>query len=223
MSSSLHQRSTAPGRYRRRMSDPRPFRTVEAVLGDITAQRVDAVVNAANHSLLGGGGVDGALHRVAGPGLLEACREVRRTAYPDGLPVGEAVATTGADLAARWVVHTVGPNWHRGERDPGRAAPLLHPVARRRRRGGRPDRRRPRGQRRCLRVGPRDRGPDRRRRGPRQRSRRGRGDGAFRPLLAACPRRLPRLRLDRARRWTGRPRHRDHLRAPAGTPTSNAS
>ncbi|MEP6629075.1 MAG: O-acetyl-ADP-ribose deacetylase [Lapillicoccus sp.] len=101
------------------MTDSGPSRTVEAVLGDVTTERVDAVVNAANRSLLGGGGVDGALHRAAGPGLLEACREVRRTAYPDGLPVGEAVATTGADLPARWVVHTVGPNWHRGQRDPG--------------------------------------------------------------------------------------------------------
>lgn len=91
---------------------------VEAVLGDITTQRVDAIVNAANRSLLGGGGVDGAIHRAAGPGLLAACREVRRAAYPDGLPVGDAVATIGADLPARWVVHTVGPNWHRGQRDP---------------------------------------------------------------------------------------------------------
>jgi O-acetyl-ADP-ribose deacetylase (regulator of RNase III) len=91
---------------------------VEAVLGDITTERVDVVVNAANRSLLGGGGVDGAIHRAAGPRLLAACREVRREAYPDGLPVGEAVATTGANLPARWVVHTVGPNWHRGERDP---------------------------------------------------------------------------------------------------------
>jgi len=93
-------------------------RRVEAVRGDITAERVDAIVNAANRSLLGGGGVDGAIHRAAGPRLLAACREVRRDAYPDGLPVGEAVATTGGNLPARWVIHTVGPNWHRGERDP---------------------------------------------------------------------------------------------------------
>ncbi|HEU4330608.1 MAG TPA: O-acetyl-ADP-ribose deacetylase [Lapillicoccus sp.] len=91
---------------------------VEAVLGDITTERVDVVVNAANRSLLGGGGVDGAIHRAAGPRLLAACREVRRDAYPDGLPVGAAVATTGANLPARWVVHTVGPNWYRGQRDP---------------------------------------------------------------------------------------------------------
>ena len=93
-------------------------RRVEAVRGDITTERVDAIVNAANRSLLGGGGVDGAIHRAAGPRLLAACREVRRDAYPDGLPVGDAVATTGANLPARWVIHTVGPNWHRGQRDP---------------------------------------------------------------------------------------------------------
>ncbi len=94
-----------------------PSRRVEAVRGDITTERVDAIVNAANSSLLGGGGVDGAIHLAAGPRLLAACREVRE-AYPDGLPVGDAVATTGADLPARWVIHTVGPNWHRGQRDP---------------------------------------------------------------------------------------------------------
>lgn len=91
---------------------------VEAVLGDITREDVDAVVNAANSGLLGGGGVDGAIHRAAGPGLLEACRELRRTVLPDGLPVGQAVATPGFALPARWVVHTVGPNRHAGETDP---------------------------------------------------------------------------------------------------------
>ncbi|NKY38672.1 O-acetyl-ADP-ribose deacetylase [Cellulomonas septica] len=90
---------------------------IEAVLGDITTQDVDAIVNAANSSLLGGGGVDGAIHAAAGPRLLEACRRVRRTEYPDGLPVGDAVATPGFDLPARWVVHTVGPNWNRGQRE----------------------------------------------------------------------------------------------------------
>jgi O-acetyl-ADP-ribose deacetylase (regulator of RNase III) len=89
---------------------------IDVVQGDITGQDVDVIVNAANSSLLGGGGVDGAIHRAAGPRLLEACRELRRTTYPDGLPVGQAVATPGFDLAARWVVHTVGPNWHAGER-----------------------------------------------------------------------------------------------------------
>ena len=90
---------------------------IEAVLGDITAQHVDVVVNAANSSLLGGGGVDGAIHAAAGPELLAACRELRRTQLPDGLPPGYAVATDAFALPARWVVHTVGPNWHAGERD----------------------------------------------------------------------------------------------------------
>ena len=89
---------------------------VEAVKGDITTQPVDAILNAANSTLLGGGGVDGAIHAAAGPALLAECREVRRTAYPRGLPVGYAVATGAGDLPCRWVVHTVGPNWHRGER-----------------------------------------------------------------------------------------------------------
>ncbi|MBK8470494.1 MAG: O-acetyl-ADP-ribose deacetylase [Candidatus Phosphoribacter sp.] len=89
---------------------------IEAVRGDITEQRVDAIVNAANSALLGGGGVDGAIHRAAGPELLRECREVRRTAYPAGLPVGEAVVTGAGELPCRWVIHTVGPNWHRGER-----------------------------------------------------------------------------------------------------------
>ncbi len=91
---------------------------IEAVQGDITRQDVDAVVNAANSSLLGGGGVDGAIHRAAGPRLLEECMELRRTELPDGLPVGQAVPTAGYDLPARWVIHTVGPNRHRGETDP---------------------------------------------------------------------------------------------------------
>lgn len=91
---------------------------LETALGDITAQEVDVVVNAASSTLLGGGGVDGAIHAAAGPGLLAACRELRRTVLPDGLPVGRAVATPGFDLPARWVVHTVGPNRHRGQTDP---------------------------------------------------------------------------------------------------------
>jgi O-acetyl-ADP-ribose deacetylase (regulator of RNase III) len=85
------------------------------VLGDITRQDVDAIVNAANSSLLGGGGVDGAIHRAAGPELLAACREVRATVYPEGLPEGEAVATGAGRLRARWVVHTVGPRWSERE------------------------------------------------------------------------------------------------------------
>ncbi len=79
------------------------------VLGDITEQQVDAVVNAANSSLMGGGGVDGAIHRRGGPEILEECRRVRTERFPDGLPTGRAVATTAGRLPARWVIHTVGP------------------------------------------------------------------------------------------------------------------
>jgi O-acetyl-ADP-ribose deacetylase (regulator of RNase III) len=82
---------------------------LEVVLGDITEQRVDAVVNAANSSLLGGSGVDGAIHRRGGPEILRACRALRAGAYPDGLPAGQAVATTAGRLPAGWVIHTVGP------------------------------------------------------------------------------------------------------------------
>lgn len=83
--------------------------------GDITEQPVDAVVNAANSSLLGGGGVDGAIHRRGGPAILEECRKIRKTQYPDGLPTGQAVATTGGNLPARWVIHTVGPVYSQSE------------------------------------------------------------------------------------------------------------
>ncbi|MBF6170252.1 O-acetyl-ADP-ribose deacetylase [Nocardia blacklockiae] len=81
------------------------------VRGDITEQDVDAVVNAANSTLLGGGGVDGAIHRRGGPAILSECRELRATTYADGLPAGQAVATTAGALPARWVIHTVGPRW----------------------------------------------------------------------------------------------------------------
>ena len=91
---------------------------IEAVVADITTEEVDAIVNAANSTLLGGGGVDGAIHRAAGPRLLEACRKLRDTELPDGLPVGRAVATPGFDLPATWVIHTVGPNRHAGQDDP---------------------------------------------------------------------------------------------------------
>ncbi|TYL52348.1 O-acetyl-ADP-ribose deacetylase [Agromyces mariniharenae] len=84
---------------------------IELVMGDITAERVDAIVNAANSSLLGGGGVDGAIHRAGGPQILEECRALRATVLPDGLPTGDAVATGAGRLAARWVVHAVGPVW----------------------------------------------------------------------------------------------------------------
>jgi O-acetyl-ADP-ribose deacetylase len=86
-------------------------------VGDITREDVDAVVNAANASLLGGAGVDGAIHRAGGPEILAACREIRRTRYPKGLPIGEAVITTGGQLPARHVIHTVGPVYgdHGGE------------------------------------------------------------------------------------------------------------
>ena len=91
---------------------------LEAVRGDITVQRVDAIVNAANSSLLGGGGVDGAIHAAAGPALLAECERLRRTTLPDGLPVGAAIATGAGELPCRWVVHTVGPNRHAGQTDP---------------------------------------------------------------------------------------------------------
>lgn len=82
---------------------------VRVVVGDITKQDTDAIVNAANSSLLGGGGVDGAIHRAGGPQILEECREIRRTRFPEGLPSGEAVITRGGNLPALYVIHTVGP------------------------------------------------------------------------------------------------------------------
>ncbi|SCG56984.1 O-acetyl-ADP-ribose deacetylase [Micromonospora coxensis] len=82
---------------------------ITLVEGDITAQQVDVVVNAANSSLLGGGGVDGAIHRRGGPAILAECRALRASRYGRGLPTGQAVATTAGNLPARWVVHTVGP------------------------------------------------------------------------------------------------------------------
>lgn len=91
---------------------------ITAHRGDLTHEQVDAVVNAANSTLMGGGGVDGALHRAAGPALLQECRAVRADTWVDGLPVGEAVATGAGELPARWVIHTVGPDRHRGQTDP---------------------------------------------------------------------------------------------------------
>src|SRR2546421_5515281 len=95
---------------------------VSVVVGDITRQDVEAIVNAANSSLLGGGGVDGAIHRAGGPEILAECREIRRTRFPEGLPTGEAVITTGGKLAALYVIHTVGPIY--GEHQ-GKEAELL--------------------------------------------------------------------------------------------------
>ncbi|WP_044512079.1 O-acetyl-ADP-ribose deacetylase [Hymenobacter sp. DG25B] len=92
------------------------FGRILLYLGDITELDTDAIVNAANSSLLGGGGVDGAIHRAGGPAILEACRQVRATQYPDGMPTGEAVITTGGQLPASFVIHTVGPVWQGGHK-----------------------------------------------------------------------------------------------------------
>jgi O-acetyl-ADP-ribose deacetylase (regulator of RNase III) len=82
---------------------------IELVKGDITDQQVDAIVNAANSSLLGGGGVDGAIHRRGGPDILAECKRIRAERWPEGLPTGRAVATIAGRLPAKWVIHTVGP------------------------------------------------------------------------------------------------------------------
>jgi O-acetyl-ADP-ribose deacetylase (regulator of RNase III) len=95
---------------------------VRVEVGDITRQAVEALVNAANSTLLGGGGVDGAIHRAGGPRILEECRALRQTLYPEGLPAGEAVITTAGLLPARFVIHTVGPVYGR---EGGREAELL--------------------------------------------------------------------------------------------------
>ncbi|GHG98159.1 O-acetyl-ADP-ribose deacetylase [Streptomyces rubradiris] len=89
--------------------------SITLVQGDITRQHADALVNAANSSLLGGGGVDGAIHRRGGPAILAECRALRASRYGKGLPTGQAVATTAGDLDARWVIHTVGPVWSQAE------------------------------------------------------------------------------------------------------------
>jgi O-acetyl-ADP-ribose deacetylase (regulator of RNase III) len=82
--------------------------------GDITRMKTGAVVNAANSTLMGGGGVDGAIHRGGGAAILEECKQIRSSRYPDGLPTGEAVATTAGNLPVDFVIHTVGPVWHGG-------------------------------------------------------------------------------------------------------------
>jgi len=85
--------------------------------GDITRENVDAIVNAANSDLMGGGGVDGAIHRAGGSDILDECRKIRREDYIDGLPAGQAVATTAGKLPSNFVIHTVGPVWHGGSQD----------------------------------------------------------------------------------------------------------
>jgi O-acetyl-ADP-ribose deacetylase (regulator of RNase III) len=95
---------------------------VRVLVGDITRESVDAIVNAANSTLLGGAGVDGAIHRAGGAQILEECREIRRTQLPEGLPAGEAIMTSAGLLAARYVIHTVGPIYGRHK---GREAALL--------------------------------------------------------------------------------------------------
>jgi len=95
---------------------------ITLVLGDITQQRVDAIVNAANSSLLGGGGVDGAIHRRGGPDILTECRALRAGQFSEGLPTGQAVATTAGRLPARWVIHTAGPVYSRGQDRSGQLA-----------------------------------------------------------------------------------------------------
>lgn len=88
------------------------MRNISTKTGDITKEKVCAIVNAANSSIMGGGGVDGAIHRAGGPIILEACEKIRKTQYPNGLPTGEAVATQAGDLPAQYVIHTVGPIYH---------------------------------------------------------------------------------------------------------------
>ena len=90
---------------------------IKLVQGDITDQETEAIVNAANPSLMGGGGVDGAIHRKGGPKILEECKKIRSTEWPEGLPTGKAVITSGGKLKAQYVIHTVGPIWRGGNRD----------------------------------------------------------------------------------------------------------
>ena len=87
---------------------------IRIIQGDITEQDTDGIVNAANSSLMGGGGVDGAIHRKGGPKILEECKKIRETEWLEGLPTGNAVITTGGNLKARYVIHTVGPIWRGG-------------------------------------------------------------------------------------------------------------
>ncbi len=101
------------------MEELRRFMKGQVVVrvGDITKENAEAIVNAANGSLMGGGGVDGAIHRAGGPEILKECEEIRRTQYPGGLPTGEAVITTAGKMAAKHVIHTVGPVYGRGGKE----------------------------------------------------------------------------------------------------------
>jgi len=93
---------------------------LEIVRGDITTQGTEAIVNAANSSLMGGGGVDGAIHRAGGPKIKDECAKIRNESWPDGLPAGKAVITSGGNLKADFVIHTVGPVWRGGNSGEGR-------------------------------------------------------------------------------------------------------
>ena len=191
---------------------------IELVRGDITEVRVDAVVNAANSSLLGGGGVDGAIHRRGGPEILAACRQLRATRYPDGLPTGQAVATTAGRLPARWVIHTVGPVYAKRRGPVGAAGLVLPGGACGRRRAGRAHRGVPRGLGRHLRLAARRRRPDRRAHGAGHADRRARGP--LRPVLRRCPRRVP----GRQSRWKTSSRMRkDSSGAPPSRPVKNGA
>jgi O-acetyl-ADP-ribose deacetylase (regulator of RNase III) len=95
------------------------------IQGDITEESADAIVNAANSSLMGGGGVDGAIHRRGGPEILQECKRIRAERYPDGLPTGKAVATTAGRLPSKWVIHTVGPVYSKHD-DPSRLLASCH-------------------------------------------------------------------------------------------------
>ena len=103
---------------------------VRVIVGDITREEVGAIVNAANSTLLGGGGVDGAIHRAGGPTILAECREIRRALYPQGLPTGEATITTAGELSAQFVIHTVGPIYgrHQGREGDSLAACYLNSL-----------------------------------------------------------------------------------------------
>jgi len=100
--------------------------SVVLMVGDITKEKVDAIVNAANNSLMGGGGVDGAIHRAGGPEILKACEEIRHNQYPSGLPTGRAVMTTAGKMYAKYVIHTVGPVYGRGGKEKAKELALCY-------------------------------------------------------------------------------------------------